>query len=143
MIFAGLAFKIAVFPFQIWAPDVYEGSPTPTAALLAVGSKAAGVALLVRLVGSVVPDLALRWETLLMAVAGISILYGSLCAIPQRGLKRLMGYSSIANGGFVMIGVAALSKAGAAAVLFYLAGYLFAVLTAFLVVGVVMQRGQR
>lgn len=140
LIFGGLAFKVAVFPFQIWAPDVYEGSPTPTAALLAVGSKAAGVVLLVRLLGSVVPDLALRWETLLMVVAGLSILYGSLCAIPQRGLKRLMGYSSIANGGFVLVGVAALSKAGAAAVLFYLAGYLFAVLTAFLVVGVVTQR---
>lgn len=139
-VFGGLAFKVAIFPFHVWAPDVYEGSPTPTAALLAVGSKAAGVVLLVRLLGSVLPDLALRWETPLMLVAAISILYGSLCAIPQRGLKRLMGYSSIANGGFVLLGISALSKAGAAAVLFYLAGYLFTVLTAFLVVGIVLER---
>ncbi|MCC7263841.1 MAG: NADH-quinone oxidoreductase subunit N, partial [Candidatus Latescibacteria bacterium] len=110
LVLAGLAFKVAIFPFHVWAPDVYEGSPTPTAALLAVGSKAAGVVHLVRLLGSVIPDLALRWEGLLMTVAGISILYGSLCAIPQRGLKRLMGYSSIANGGFVLVGVASLSK---------------------------------
>lgn len=140
MVFAGLAFKLAVFPFQIWAPDVYEGSPTATTAFLAVGSKAVGVVLLVRLLGEVVTDLALRWESLLMAVAGISILYGSLCAIPQRGLKRLLGYSSIANGGFVVIGLSAVSKAGSAAVLFYLAGYLFTVLAAFLVVSVITER---
>lgn len=140
MVLGGLAFKVSVFPFQIWAPDVYEGSPTPTTAFLAIGSKAAGVVLLVRLLGSVIPDLALKWEPLLMAVAGISILFGSLCAIPQRSLKRLLGYSSIANGGFVVMGLAAMSKAGSAAVLFYLAGYLFTVLTAFLVVGVVVER---
>ncbi len=140
MVFAGLAFKVAVFPFQIWAPDVYEGSPTATTAFLAVGSKAVGVVLLVRLLGEVVTDLALRWESLLMVVAGVSILYGSLCAIPQRSLKRLLGYSSIANGGFVVIGLSAVSKAGSAAVLFYLAGYLFTVLAAFLVISVISER---
>ena len=140
LVFGGLAFKVAVFPFQIWAPDVYEGAPTATTAFLAIGSKAAGVVLLVRLLGAVATDLAMRWETLLMVVAGISILYGSLCAIPQRSLKRLLGYSSIANGGFVILGLSAMTKAGAAAVLFYLAGYLFAVLTAFLVVAVVAEK---
>lgn len=140
MVFAGLAFKVAVFPFHVWAPDVYEGAPTATTAFLAIGSKAAGVVLLVRLLGEVVPDLALRWEVLLMVVAGVSILYGSFCAIPQRSLKRLMGYSSIANGGFVVIGLSAMSKAGSAAVLFYLAAYLFSVLTAFLVVSIVVDR---
>lgn len=140
LIFAGLAFKVAVFPFQVWAPDVYEGAPVPTTAFLAIGSKAAGVVLLVRLFGFALPDLALHWEPLVMAVAGLSILYGSLCAIPQRGLKRLLGYSSIANGGFVMLSLSTMSKAGSAAVLFYLAGYLFTVLTAFLVVSVVVRR---
>lgn len=140
LVLGGLAFKVAVFPFQVWAPDVYEGSPTPTTAFLAIGSKAAGVVLLIRLLGAVVPDLALRWEKLLMVVAGFSILYGSLCAIPQRSLKRLLGYSSIANGGFVVIGLSVASKAGAAAVLYYLAGYLFTVMAAFLVVGLVVQR---
>lgn len=140
LVLAGLAFKVAVFPFQVWAPDVYEGAPVPTTAFLAVGSKAAGVVLLVRLLGVVVPELAQRWEGLLMAVAGVSILYGSLCAIPQRSLKRLLGYSSIANGGFVVVGLSAVSKAGAAAVLFYLAGYLVTLMAAFLVVGLVVQR---
>lgn len=140
LVLGGLTFKVALFPFQIWAPDVYQGSPATTTAFLAIGSKAVGVVLLVRLLMGVVPDLALRWEPLLMAVAGVSILYGSLGAIPQRSLKRLLGYSSIANGGFLAIGLAAMSQAGAAAVLFYLAGYLFTVLAAFLVVGVVLQR---
>ncbi len=140
MIFGGLSFKIAVFPFQVWAPDVYEGAPVPTTAFLAIGSKAAGVVLLVRLFGFAVPDLALHWEPLWMTVAGVSILYGSLCAIPQRGLRRLLGYSSIANGGFVMVALSTMSKAGSAAVLFYLAGYLFTVLAAFLVVGVLVHR---
>ncbi|MGE3312694.1 MAG: NADH-quinone oxidoreductase subunit N [Limisphaerales bacterium] len=140
LVLGGLSFKVAVFPFQIWAPDVYEGAPAPTTAFLTIGSKAAGVVLLVRLLGGVIPELGLKWEPLLMSVAAISILFGSLCAIPQRSLKRLMGYSSIANGGFVLMGLAAMSKAGAAAVLFYLAGYLFTVLTAFLVVAVVVER---
>lgn len=139
MVLGGLAFKVALFPFQVWAPDVYQGAPAPTTAFLAIGSKAAGVVLLVRLLGGVAPDLATRWEGLLGGIAAVSILYGSLCAIPQRSLKRLLGYSSIANGGFLMIGVAAVSPAGSAAVLFYLAGYLFTVLAAFLVVGVVVQ----
>lgn len=140
LVFGGLAFKVALFPFQIWTPDVYEGAPAPTAAFLAIGSKAAGVVLLVRLLGGVVPEVAARWETLLMAVAGISILYGSLCAVPQRGLKRLMGYSSIANAGFVMIGLSVASREGSAATLFYMAAYLFTVLAAFLVVAAVVER---
>jgi NADH-quinone oxidoreductase subunit N len=139
LVFGGLAFKIAVFPFQVWAPDVYEGSPAPATAFLAVGSKAAGVVLLVRLLGGVAPDLALKWEKLLLAVGCVSILYGALCAIPQRSLKRLMGYSSIVNGGFLLLGLAAMSQAGAAAVLYYLAAYLFTVLAAFAVAAVVIQ----
>ena len=140
MVLGGLTFKVAVFPFQVWAPDVYEGSPAPTTAFLAIGSKAAGVVLLVRLLGEVVPDLAVKWEPLLMGIAAISILFGSLCAIPQRNLKRLLGYSSIANGGFVVMGLAAMSKAGSAAVMFYLAAYLFTVIAAFLVIAVVGER---
>lgn len=138
-VIGGLAFKVSVFPFQIWAPDVYEGSPAPATAFLAVGSKAAGVVLLVRLLGQVAPDLALKWEKLLLLLGCVSILFGALCAIPQRSLKRLMGYSSIVNGGFLFLGLAAMSQAGSAAVLFYLAAYLFTVLAAFAVVAVVIQ----
>jgi NADH-quinone oxidoreductase subunit N len=140
MVVGGLAFKVSVVPFQIWAPDVYEGSPVPTTAFLAIGSKAAGVVLLVRLLGGVCSDLAVKWEPLWMTLAAASILYGSLCALPQRSLKRLLGYSSIANGGFLVLGLAAMSKAGSAAVLYYLAGYLFTVLAAFAVISLVCRR---
>src|SRR5829696_6476312 len=80
LIFAGLGFKIAAVPFQIWAPDVYQGSPAPTAAFLAVGSKAAGFVLLLRVLFTAVPDITLHWEKFLMVLAGITILYGNLCA---------------------------------------------------------------
>ncbi len=134
LVIAGLAFKIAAFPLQVWAPDVYQGSPTPTTAFLAIGSKAAGFVLLMRLVMVVLPhEFTVHWRQLLMAISGLTILYGSLCAIPQRHLKRLLGYSSIANAGYLLLGVAALSKTGSAAILYYLTGYLFTVLAAFMV----------
>ncbi len=139
-VISGLAFKIAAFPFQIWAPDVYQGSPAPATAFLAVGSKAAGLILLMRVLFSALPlEFIVRWKGLLMAMSAITILYGSLCAIPQRNLKRLLGYSSIANGGFLLLGVAAMSEAGKVAVLYYLSGYLFTVLAAFTVISVVLR----
>jgi NADH-quinone oxidoreductase subunit N len=140
LILAGVAFKIAAFPFQIWAPDVYQGAPAPTAAFLAVGSKAAGFVILMRVLFTAVPEIALQWEKLLMLVAGITILYGNLCAIPQRNVKRLLGYSSIAHAGYMLLGIAAMSASGQSAVLYYLAGYLFTVLAAFFVVCLVMKQ---
>jgi NADH-quinone oxidoreductase subunit N len=139
LVLVGLGFKIAAFPFQIWAPDVYQGSPAPAAAFLSVGSKAAGFVLLLRLLHGAVPQVAARWQELLMVIAGVTILYGSLCAIPQRNLKRLLGYSSIANAGYLLIGVAATSSAGFSAVLYYLGGYFFTVLAAFAVISVSSQ----
>lgn len=143
LVVAGLAFKIAAFPMQIWAPDVYQGSPVPATAFLAVGSKAAGVVLLLRFVlGTLPPEIAGRWKVLLMVMAAVTILYGSLCAIPQRNLKRLLGYSSIANGGYLLLGVAAMSNAGVTAILYYLGGYLFTVLAAFIVICVVLRAAE-
>ena len=139
-ILAGLGFKIAAFPYQIWVPDVYQGSPTPTTAFLAIGSKATGFVLILRVLYSAVPELALSWEKLFMAMAAITILYGNLCALPQRNLKRLLGYSSIANAGYLLLGIAALSTAGTSAILFYLGGYLFAVMTAFTVITLVSKQ---
>ncbi len=139
-VLVGLAFKIAAFPFQMWAPDVYQGSPTPTTAFLAVGSKAAGFVLLLRLLYVAVPNVTLHWEKLLMAIAAVTILYGNLCAIPQRNLKRIFGYSSIANAGYLLLGVAAASTSGSTAVLYYLTGYLFTVLAAFTVIAVVIRQ---
>jgi NADH-quinone oxidoreductase subunit N len=136
-VLAGLGFKIAAFPFQSWAPDVYQGSPAPVTAFLAVGSKAAGFVLLLRLLFAGVPAVAVEWKNLLIYIAAFTILYGNLCAIPQRSLKRLLGYSSIGNAGYLLIGVAAVSKVGVTAVLFYLVGYLFTVLAAFIVISLV------
>ena len=136
----GLGFKIAAFPFQIWAPDVYQGAPTPVTAFLAVGSKAAGFALLLRVLFIAVPDITAQWSNLLIIISGVSILYGNLCAIPQRNLKRLLGYSSIAHAGYMLLGVAALSAAGRSAVLYYLSGYLFTVLGAFTVICLVLRQ---
>jgi NADH-quinone oxidoreductase subunit N len=140
LVLSGLGFKMAAFPFQIWAPDVYQGAPTPATAFLAVGSKAAGFALLLRVLFTAVPDIVAEWSSLLIFVSGASILYGNLCAIPQRNLKRLLAYSSIAHAGYLLLGIAALNAAGRSAVLYYLSGYLFTVLAAFTVICLVLQR---
>jgi NADH-quinone oxidoreductase subunit N len=149
LVLAGIGFKIAAFPFQIWAPDVYQGAPVPATAFLAVGSNAAGFALLLRVLFIAVPDVTAQWANLIIVISGITILYGNLCAIPQRNVKRLLGYSSIAHAGYLLLGVAALAgtigsqaqdaKAGGSAMLYYLSGYLFTVLGAFTVVCLVMR----
>jgi len=140
LVIVGLGFKIAAFPFQIWAPDVYQGAPAPTTAFLAVGSKAAGFALLLRVLFTAIPDIAAQWSNLLLAIAAITILYGNLAAIPQRNIKRLLGYSSISHAGYMLLGIAALSTAGQSAVLFYLGGYLFTILGAFTVICLVLRQ---
>jgi NADH-quinone oxidoreductase subunit N len=143
-VMVGLGFKIAAFPFQIWAPDVYQGAPTPTTAFLAVGSKAAGFVLLLRVLFTAVPAVTAHWANVLIIISGVTILYGNLCAIPQWNVKRLLGYSSIAHAGYLLLGVAAMAgaktSAGAAAMLYYLSGYLFTVLAAFLVITLVMRK---
>ena len=138
-VLVGLGFKIAMFPFQMWTPDVYQGAPTPTTAFLAIGSKAAGFVLLLRFLFTAIPSITVHWDKLLIIISGITILYGNLCALPQRNLKRLLGYSSIAHAGYLLLGVAAMSAAGQAAVLYYLSGYLFTTLAAFTVIALVMR----
>jgi NADH-quinone oxidoreductase subunit N len=123
----------------MWTPDVYQGAPTPTTAFLAIGSKAAGFVLLLRFLFTAIPSVTAHWDKLLIFVSAITILYGNLCAIPQRNLKRLLGYSSIAHAGYLLLGVAALNSAGYSAVLYYLSGYLFTTLAAFTVIALVMR----
>ncbi len=149
LVMVGLGFKIGAFPFQIWVPDVYQGAPTPTTAFLAIGSKAAGFALLLRVLFVAVPDVTTQWSKLLIIISAITILYGNLCAIPQRNLKRLLGYSSIAHAGYLLLGIAAAAAAlghggvdphaGASALLYYLSGYLVTVLGAFTVLCLVVR----
>ena len=138
-ILVGLGFKVAAVPFQMWIPDVYQGAPDPTTTFLAVGSKAAGFVLLLRFLFAAIPEVTVQWTNLLMIGAGVTILYGNLCALPQRNLKRLLGYSSIAHAGYLLLGVAALSSAGQAAVLYYLSGYLFTLTAAFMIITLVMR----
>jgi NADH-quinone oxidoreductase subunit N len=136
---AGLGFKISAVPFQIWAPDVYQGAPTPTSAFLAVGSKAAGFVLLLRVLFTAIPAVTARSVDFIIVISGLTILYGNLCALPQRNIKRLLGYSSISHAGYLLLGIAAVSASGQSAVMFYLAGYLFTIVAAFTVIALVMQ----
>src|SRR5688572_17542760 len=142
LVLVGLGFKIAAFPFQIWAPDVYQGSPAPVTAFLAVGSKAAGFVLVLRVLFGAVPFVTQNWSTLLVVVTIATILYGNLCALPQRNLKRLLGYSSIGNAGYLLLGVSAVNQAGQDAVLYYLLGYLFTVLAAFYVISIITRQSE-
>src|ERR1022692_3737333 len=112
LVLVGLGFKIAAFPFQIWAPDVYQGAPTPVTAFLAIGSKAAGFALLLRVLFIAVPDITAQWSNLLIIISAA----------------------------YMLLGIAALSAAGRSAVLYYLSGYLFTVLAAFTVICLVLRR---
>jgi NADH-quinone oxidoreductase subunit N len=134
MVLSGLGFKIASVPFQIWAPDVYQGAPTPVTAFLAVGSKAAGFAILLRvLLAGLLPVQGI-WMLLIVVLSAATLLYGNLCAIPQSNIKRLLGYSSIGHAGYMLMGVAAANQLGTEAVLFYLVQYAFTNLCAFMAI---------
>lgn len=142
LVFVGLGFKLAVVPSQMWAPDVYEGAPAPAGAFLAAGSKAVGLVLLIRVASATGLGDGGLWGILLVVVSAASILYGGLCAIAQRNLKRLLGYSSIVTGGYLMLGLASGSAAGLSAALYYIAAYMFAVVAAFTVITVVFPAGE-
>jgi len=134
LVLTGLGFKIASVPFQIWVPDVYQGAPTPVTAFLAVGSKAAGFALLLRVLFAGLLPVQGTWITVVLVLAAATLLYGNLGAIPQRNIKRLLGYSSIGHAGYMLMGIAAVNALGVGAVLFYLGQYAFTVLCAFLAI---------
>ncbi|MBI5351402.1 MAG: NADH-quinone oxidoreductase subunit N [Chloroflexi bacterium] len=135
LVLMGIGFKVAVVPFQFWAPDVYQGSPTPVAGFLSTASKAAGFAVIVRFFIVAFPDYAPSWTVLLAALSAITMTVGNLLALSQTNIKRLLAYSSIAHAGYAMIGIVAFSQLGAASVVFYLAAYIVTNLLAF---GVIM-----
>jgi len=131
---AGFGFKISAVPFQMWSPDVYEGAPTPVTAFLAVGSKAAAFAIMVRLFFVAFPAFDVQWKLLFAALAALTIIIGNLVAIPQTNIKRMLAYSSIAQAGYIMTGVVAANAAGVKGVAFYAMLYVFATMGAFIVV---------
>lgn len=122
-VLAGLAFKIAAVPFHMWTPDVYEGAPTPVTAFFASAPKVAAVGMLLRMALGPFGGEAEAWQQIVIFVSLASIVVGALGAIGQQSLKRLLAYSSINNIGFLLIGLAAASPAGAAGVVIYLAIY--------------------
>jgi NADH-quinone oxidoreductase subunit N len=142
MLTAGLGFKMAVVPFQMWVPDVYEGAPTPITAFLSVGSKAAGFAVLLRIFFVALGDrfISNDWANMFAALAAVSMTLGNVIALTQTNIKRMLGYSSIAQAGYFLLGVAAISAnggdlaLGASGVVFFLASYAFTNLGAFIAI---------
>jgi NADH-quinone oxidoreductase subunit N len=136
LVFLGLGFKTSAVPMHVWVPDVYQGSPTPVAAYLSVGSKLAGFVLVIRLLqvfssaGAAVSEI----SAFFALVAALTLLYGNLGAIPQTDIKRLMGYSSIGQCGYLLVGIASASAVGLSGALFYMTSYVVMNLAAFTVI---------
>ena len=148
---AGMGFKIAAVPFHMWAPDVYEGAPTPITAFLSVGSKAASFAMLLRIFLVALPAFRfgglsvafgqpIGWTTFFYALSVVSMTVGNLAALTQSNIKRMLAYSSIAHAGYVLIGVVAGTERGVIATLVYIAIYAFMQLGAFAVVVLLRRR---
>ncbi|MFN8496543.1 MAG: NADH-quinone oxidoreductase subunit N [Anaerolineae bacterium] len=148
---AGFGFKVALVPFHQWSPDAYEGAPTPVTAFMSVGPKAAGLAMLLRVFVTGLPEFTPRWAAIMIGVAAVTMTLGNLAALGQNNMKRLLAYSSIAQAGYMAIGIAAISipaiagvgpgeggagspMDGTAGVLLYLIGYLFTNLGLFTIV---------
>ncbi|MEE8138494.1 MAG: NADH-quinone oxidoreductase subunit N, partial [Thermoanaerobaculia bacterium] len=127
----GLFFKVAAVPFHVWTPDVYVGAPTPVTGYLAVASKAASFAILVRIFYQGLTPLVADWQLIVAAVAVLSMVWGNLAALTQKNVKRMLAYSSIAHAGYILIGVLAASELGLWALLFYLLTYSLFTLGAF------------
>jgi NADH-quinone oxidoreductase subunit N len=142
LVFAGLFFKAAFVPFHMWAPDVYEGAPTPVVVFLSTAPKAAVVAVLVRVLTALFGAQAPAWTLVLQVIAAATMLWGNLAALTQKSLKRMLAYSAIAQAGYIAIGLAAWGDAGRMAVLFYLAVYAVMNAAAFALILLVARGGR-
>ncbi|HEX6394834.1 MAG TPA: NADH-quinone oxidoreductase subunit N [Acidimicrobiales bacterium] len=142
LIIVGLGFKVAAVPFHFWTPDVYQGSPTPFTGYMAAVAKAAGFAGLVRVLMGALPTQATNWRPIIWFIAVLTLIIGSVVAIAQRDLKRMLAYSSISQAGYVLVGLQSATATGTASVLFYLFTYVFIIAGSFAVVGVIQGRGE-
>lgn len=122
----GFSFKVSLVPFHMWSPDVYEGAPIPITAFLAIGSKAAGFAVLIRILFQLLSENHQPIAPIIMALAILTMLIGNMIAIPQTNIKRLLAYSSIAHAGYILLGIVAFTQIGVSAMLYYLLLYIFA-----------------
>ncbi len=134
LMFVGLAFKIAVAPFQVWTPDVYEGAPTPVTALLASAPKAAAFAIVLRVLYTAFGSASATWFWIVWASAAMTMIIGNFAAVAQTNVKRMLAYSSIAHAGYLLVAITARNELGIAAVLFYLVAYSLMKLGAFSIV---------
>lgn len=141
LMLVGLFFKVAAVPFHVWTPDVYQGSPTPVVGYMAAGVKIAGFAALLRVFVGAFGSYGDDWRPMVYAVAIVTMLVGSVVAIVQGNVKRMLAYSSISHAGFVLVAVEANSAEGTAAALFYLAAYAVIAVGSFAVVSVVAGQG--
>jgi NADH-quinone oxidoreductase subunit N len=140
LVVAGVGFKIAAVPFHMWAPDVYEGAPTPITAFLSVGSKAASFAMLARIFLEGLPGSSADWRLLFWVLAIATMTVGNFAALTQTNVKRMLAYSSIAHAGYTLMGIVAGSTRGVAAMLIYLLIYAFMQLGAFAVIVLLRRR---
>ncbi|MEW6182801.1 MAG: NADH-quinone oxidoreductase subunit N [Bacillota bacterium] len=131
MILAGLGMKIYLIPFHMWAPDVYEGAPSPTVAFLASGSSAAALAAVLRVFGESFAGLNGLWAPILLILAIVTVAFGNIVALPQTNVKRMLAYSSIAHAGYILLAVVAGGRSGTAAVMYYTLLYAVSVVAAF------------
>jgi len=143
LMFVGLGFKVSAAPFQMWAPDVYQGAPTPVAAFLSAGPKAAGFAIFLRIFLTAFGPIGAHWEPLVWGASLLSMTVGNFAALTQTNFKRMLAYSSIAHAGYVLVALAARSQVGAAAAMFYLVAYAFMNIGAFAVVSHLSGRGEK
>ena len=140
LLVAGFGFKLATVPFQMWVPDVYEGAPTPITAYLSVASKAAGFAVVVRIFYEALGPASVDWGMIFAVLAAITMTLGNVVALAQTNIKRLLGYSSIAHAGYLMIGLAAATSTGSSAIMFYLGCYAVMNLGAFIAIIAISNR---
>ena len=141
LVIVGLGFKVSAVPFHFWTPDVYQGAPTPMVAWMASGVKVAGFAGLLRVLVVAFGSYSIDWQPLVYGLAVATLLVGSVLAVVQTNVKRMLAYSSITHAGYVLVGVQAASDDGVQAALFYLAAYTFMVAGTFGVVTLVGRRG--
>jgi NADH-quinone oxidoreductase subunit N len=141
LLLVGLGFKVAAVPFHVWTPDVYQGSPSPVSGFMASASKAVAFAALLRVFVTAFATYELDWRPIVFALAVLSLLVGSVLAIVQTDVKRMLAYSSVNHAGFVLVGMEAATDRGVASALFYLLAYTFMVVGSFGVVTLVARRG--
>jgi NADH-quinone oxidoreductase subunit N len=139
----GFAFKVAAAPFQVWAPDVYQGAPAPVAAFMSVGPKAAAFAVFLRVFRTAFEPIGDRWEPIIWVVALATMCIGNFAALRQTNIKRLLAYSSIATAGYILVAITARSANGEQAVMFYLASYVLMTIGAFAIITYFSRQGER